>query len=434
MANKKKNNFNSKKKTTPKKSNTSTKKKTTKTTAKKTTSTAVKKKTSVKKVATTTKTTSSKKTSPKKKQSIKVITKEPIKIDKEDINVELPKLKIEGKEVSKNLNEPQRVMKTEEYTIIKKEAVEGRKRISKSNAKRVEKSKKNSFYKTINKLRRKIKMYGISSVFPIKYLILTLIIIGVLIVSPLILNMFNKTKSMDLSAIPEKIDYLKTVSFSIDNVSDIISSSEAYSQLKDYYEYDFKEVFDLNPNYVEEYSIKISKNKKQVFIAIKATEGHHDDVKNSIDNYLKNNEIKDYQYLEYQGYQIYIKSSNNEKVLSKIKQSQKRVFNILQDLKKDEINQLLKISDSDYDEALVKTAMLRTDTCGYIIIKPKNQSSKAKIKNLMDDYYKGLESKWQNNEGNKKLVQNRYFEEYKDYLIYIISHDNDLVSQMIKGK
>ena len=448
MANKKKNSFNSKKKTTAKKSNSAAKK----TSASRKTST-VKKSTTTKKTTTTKpatkkvtakKTTAKKTTKPKivKKQEVKLITEEPKEAEKE---VVLPKLKTEIKEVSKNKNKPERVIKTEEYTVIKKEPiryegkevkepVKGKKRIVKSNAKKIEKRKKNSLLKALDKARRKIKIHGINSVIPIKYILILLAVAAVAIITPMIVDLFTGKAKLDLTAIPEKIDQLTTVSFDIDDVPNIINSSESYSSLKDYYEYDFRDVIGLNPTYVTNYVIKVNKAKKQAFIAVKPVEKYYDEVKATLDKFLKENDIKNYEFLEYQGYQIYIKSANDAKVVSKIKQSQQRVFNIMKDLKKEDIEKELKISDADYDEALVKTPMvIKSDTCGYVIIKPKNQSSKEKIKNLMDDYYKGLEAKWQNNEENRKLVQNRYFEEYKGYLIYIVSHDNSLAIQLLKS-
>ena len=447
MANKRKNSNTSKKKTT-KKSNSTTKKVNS---SKKTTSTATKKVNTPKKTTTTKKRTTPKSSSTGvkntkskvvKKDEIKIISGDVEKVEKE---VKLPKLKTEQKEVSKNTNNPEIVMKTEEYTVLKKDPirykgkeksapVQGKKRIVKSNAKKVEKSKKSDFLKTINKLRRKIKIYGINSVIPIKYIVVGIIILALLIITPKIFSLFDKKSNLDLSSIPDRIDQLTTVSFDLDDVSGIISASDAYGSLKDYYEYDFKETIGLNPTYVNDYVIKINKSKKQAFIAIKPVDNYYDEVKNVIDAFLKDNEIKKYQYLEYQGYQIYIKSDNDAVVVSKIKQSQQRVFNIMKDLKKEDIEKELKVSDADYDEALVKTPMVvKSDTCGYVIFKPKNQSSKEKIKNLMEDYYKGLEAKWQNNEDNRTLVQNRYFEEYKGYLIYIVSHDNNLVLQLLKS-
>ena len=56
------------------------------------------------------------------------------------------------------------------------------------------------------------------------------------------------------------------------------------------------------------------------------------------------------------------------------------------------------------------------------------------IKNAMEDYYAGLELKWQGkDQNNYDLVINRHFEEYEGYLIYLVSNDNNLVMELIKG-
>ena len=281
-------------------------------------------------------------------------------------------------------------------------------------------------------------MYGITSVIPLKYLISAIATIVVIILAIILCStVFVKSNKLDIEKIPTEIDSLKTVSFNMDDIPEILSSSKAFDSIKDYYEYDFKEVFNLDSSNVEDYVIKYNKSKKQVFIVIKATEGNDEKVKTSIDKFLKDNKINDYIYLDYQGYQIYIKSKNEDGdkiVKSKIYQSQIRVFNPLRELKKDEIESTLKISDSYYSEALVKTAMvIKSDVCGYVIFKPVNPAAKEKIKNSMEDYYAGLEAKWVNNKENLELIKNRYFEEYQGYLIYIVSHNNDLLTSLIKN-
>ena len=62
----------------------------------------------VKKTPTTSKKTTKSKSV--KKEPVKLVVKEPIKVEKEK---DLPKLKTEIKEVSKNKNKPERVIKTE---------------------------------------------------------------------------------------------------------------------------------------------------------------------------------------------------------------------------------------------------------------------------------------------------------------------------------
>ena len=433
---------NAKKKTSTKKKSSTTKKKiTSKSTATKATINA----------KTTSKTTSPKKTTSSKistsaksakKPTIKVNIKEPIKVEEK---IKLPNLKTSAKEISKNKNIAKKVIKSENYKVIKNEdnkeeskKVVGRKSKKKSKAKFISTLKKSDFFKKLSRLQRKIKMYGITSVIPLKYLITAIIAFITLIVAIVVCsNLFINSTKIDLESIPTKIDSLKTVSFNIDDVGDIIKSSAAFDSLKDYYEYDFKEIFNLDANHVEDYIIKYNKSKKQLFIVIKPTEGNEENIKKSIDKFLKDNKINDCVTLDYQGYIIYIKSKSedsNKIVKSKIFQSQIRVFNPLRELKKDEINQILKISEGNYSENLVKTAMIiKSDVCGYVIFKPVNPSSKEKIKNAMEDYFAGLESKWNNNKENLELIKNRHFEEYQGYLIYIVSHNNDLVMDLIKN-
>lgn len=307
-----------------------------------------------------------------------------------------------------------------------------------SNAKKIAKIKKSSFQRTLKKNLRKIKMYGLTSVVPLKYMItagLTFIVVLIAIVS--IMSLLHKSFSINLNNVPNKIDQITTVSFNIDDSNDIVTSSKAYSGLKDYYEYDFQKVFELDKSYVKNYVIKYNKTNGQIFIVLKATDGNEEKLKEVFDNFLSKNKITDYLYKEYQGYQIYIKSSSKDNdaiVLSKIMQSNIRVFTILQELKADDIEKTFGIKSSYYEEALVKTSMLRSDTCQYLIIKPVNNNARIKIKNAMEDYYAGLELKWQGkDQNNYDLVINRHFEEYEGYLIYLVSNDNNLVMELIKG-
>lgn len=431
---------NTKKKSTKKKS-TMTKKKTTSakksTTAKKVNNN--KKNSTNKKITSNKKTSSTKKTTPKKvNTSVKIKTGEIKKIDKED----LPALKGSTKEVSKNNNEANRVIKSEDYVVINKNK---KRNVKKSNATKVKQNKTNPYIKKINKLRRKIRIYGLTSVIPKKYLIGTLFLLAFIIIIPISLLLFNtNTTTMDISSIPEKIDSLKTVSFNIEDVDDILISSKSYPlnkkgsvDLKDYYEYDFEKVFELDSSYVNDYVIKYNEAKKYFFIAIKATNSNHDNLKNVIDNFIKKIGVNNYEYFEYQDYLIYInsKSSEGNKIVkSKIMQSQTRVFDLLQDLKKDDIESTLGISSNLYSEAIVKTPMVvKSDVSSYAIFKPTNVYNKSKIISLMNKYYDSLLEKWNNDEENKTLLENRTYEEYKGYLIFLVSYDNKLVMDFIKS-
>ena len=73
-----------------------------------------------------------------------------------------------------------------------------------------------------------------------------------------------------------------------------------------------------------------------MFFVLKPTNDNNDNVTSAIEKFLKTNKINTTKE-EYDGYIFYINSNDDKKVVSKIKQSQIKVFDILQELNKDEI-------------------------------------------------------------------------------------------------
>ena len=390
---KKVNNTQTKKKTTTKKTNTAKKKSNTTKKKSNTTKSAPKKSNQTK--------TSNKVTDVKKVKTVKVAPKQ--KVEK----IELP--------------EPPKELKK----ITKKKETKPKKKTS-------------TFQKKLNKYIRKIKMYGLTSVIPLKYIITTIILIVFLIGVIIAINVNIKERALKLDVIPKAVDQLKTVAFDINNVNEVLEKSANYydtiKDLKDYYEYDFSSIFGLEKDMVDEFTLKYNSNNKQLFFALKATSGSYDQVHNAIENFMKNNNVSKYKYLEYSGYQIYINSSNNNLVESKIRQNEIKVFNILQQLNSDDISVEFDIDKKDYDEALVKVPMISRDyTEMYAIFKPKNDKAKDNIKKSMNEYIDYLKAKWENDRENYNLVSNYAFEEYEGYLIYVISNNNQLVVDLIKG-
>ena len=367
------------------------------------------------------------------------ISPKKVKTKVEDIQItnELPKLKAETIEISKNKNEANKVVQSEKFNGVKsaKKQIKGK---TKSKENFVSKIKTNSLLKSLYKLKRKIKIYGITSVIKKKYIVGICFLLLFMVILPTSIYFLQvPTSKIDIESVEDDIDTLKTLSLNLDSIDDIINSTNAFTSLKNYDRYDFDNVFKLNGDYVEEFALKYNESKKQLLFIIKPTNNNYDNVVNTINDFLKENKITNYTQFDYDGYIIYIKSKNEEsdiKVKSKIMQTTKNVFTLLLNLKKDDIESTLKIPSSLYSEAVVKVARLKSDTCGYAIIKPTNLHNKNKIMSLMDEYYKSLEDKWADNKENLNLVKNRYFEEYEGYLIYIISNNNKLVMELIKSK
>ena len=134
------------------------------------------------------------------------------KIDTVKDEVELPKKKAQTREISKNKNVANKVVKEEKFTGVKtaKKQIKG-KRKNKENL--ITLIKSHPFLQKLSKLKRKIKIYGITSVIPKKYLIVSSFLILFMIVIPIAVYFYQEPGvKIDLSSVQEDIDTLKTLS------------------------------------------------------------------------------------------------------------------------------------------------------------------------------------------------------------------------------
>ena len=426
-----------------------TKKTTTKTGAKKTTKKVTAKSPAKKTTKTSLKKTVEKKTAPKKRVKKAASTDKKTKKDLELVKnnkkalentIELPKTKEQvrieeetrqlnlKKELENKLALEENLEKTHELSLTKIIKLK-----KKSHAKNIARNKTNEYIKKIKKLQRKIKIYGIDSVIPRKYLTTGIIAVLIVLICIMSINLIKpEIQSINLENISKEIDQLKTLKFEISNTNKIIDESKAYrSTLKEYYEYDFSD-FGLQRSWLDEFKIYYHEKNKQLFMVFKPNLDKTSDVTNAIEKFLKDKKITATKE-EYDGYIFYISSNDDKKVISKIKQSQVKVFDILQELNKEEIKEKYGIDSNLYKEYKVKTAMIiKSDVTEYLLFYPKNQISAKEIEKAMDKYYQEKEEKWAGNEENLNLIKNRYTGNYNGYLVYIVSKDNDLVLQLLR--
>lgn len=426
-----------------------TKKTTTKTGAKKTTKKVTAKSPAKKTTKTSLKKTVEKKTAPKKRVKKAASTDKKTKKDLELVKnnkkalentIELPKTKEQvrieeetrqlnlKKELENKLALEENLEKTHELSLTKIIKLK-----KKSHAKNIARNKTNEYIKKIKKLQRKIKIYGIDSVIPRKYLTTGIIAVLIVLICIMSINLIKpEIQSINLENISKEIDQLKTLKFEISNTNKIIDESKAYrSTLKEYYEYDFSD-FGLQRSWLDEFKIYYHEKNKQLFMVFKPNLDKTSDVTNTIEKFLKDKKITATKE-EYDGYIFYISSNDDKKVISKIKQSQVKVFDILQELNKEEIKEKYGIDSNLYKEYKVKTAMIiKSDVTEYLLFYPKNQVSAKEIEKAMDKYYQEKEEKWAGNEENLNLIKNRYTGNYNGYLVYIVSKDNDLVLQLLR--
>lgn len=426
-----------------------TKKTTTKTGAKKTNKKVTAKSPAKKTTKTSLKKIVEKKTAPKKSVKKAASTDKKTKKDLELVKnnkkalentIELPKTKEQvrieeetrqlnlKKELENKLALEENLEKTHELSLTKIIKLK-----KKSHAKNIARNKTNEFIKKIKKLQRKIKIYGIDSVIPRKYLTTGIVAVLIVLICIMSINLIKpEIQSINLENISKEIDQLKTLKFEISNTNKIIDESKAYkSTLKEYYEYDFSD-FGLQRSWLDEFKIYYHEKNKQLFMVFKPNLDKASDVTNAIEKFLKDKKITATKE-EYDGYIFYISSNDDKKVISKIKQSQVKVFDILQELNKEEIKEKYGIDSNLYKEYKVKTAMIiKSDVTEYLLFYPKNQVSAKEIEKAMDKYYQEKEEKWAGNEENLNLIKNKYTGNYNGYLVYIVSKDNDLVLQLLR--
>ena len=209
------------------------------------------------------------------------------------------------------------------------------------------------------------------------------------------------------------------------------------------YEYDFKENFGLNSEDIEFYTIAMNEDNMDMFLFIQPLEDKKNDVKLALDNYFskleKNenqeiaNKAKNKSYTQIGSYLVYIMTDNSSDILNSIKDSKENIFGALMEVNDETLESQFNINKSDVKEYLIKVPMMITSSNSYIIIKPVD-GKKDEVKEKIDEYMTKLEKQWETYLPEQyELVKNRLEKEYGDYLIYIVSSNNDLVFETIKA-
>lgn len=265
-----------------------------------------------------------------------------------------------------------------------------------------------------------------------------------LIMAAIVLTACGKENvSLNLEDLSSKLDNLKGEEFDRFTAANIINEKiEGLKEIYDY-EYDFKENFGLNSEDIEFYTIAMNEDNMDMFLFIQPLEDKKNDVKLALDNYFskleKNenqeiaNKAKNKSYTQIGSYLVYIMTDNSSDILNSIKDSKENIFGALMEVNDETLESQFNINKSDVKEYLIKVPMMITSSNSYIIIKPVD-GKKDEVKEKIDEYMTKLEKQWETYLPEQyELVKNRLEKEYGDYLIYIISSDNDLVFETIKA-
>jgi len=245
----------------------------------------------------------------------------------------------------------------------------------------------------------------------------------------------NENVSLNLTNINKELEGLVGDEFYLQGVTTIVEceTCKIFKDMEDVYAYDFKKIFGLTDTNIEEYVVRYNKKTKDMYMVLKPAASKEDAIKKEMDAYFKKSKAANMKEVTYEGYLIYVISSDNEKVVEQIKTSRSPIFGAMMEVTKDQVKDTLGIEPSSLDEFLMKSPMMIVNSNTYIIAKPAKGHEKE-VEQALDTYMTKLEEQWKTYLPDQyELVRNRKVEKLGNYLIYIVSSDNDKVFQTMKN-
>lgn len=234
---------------------------------------------------------------------------------------------------------------------------------------------------------------------------------------------------LDLDRIKIELENLETDKFSSENIQD---SVEDKNHIYNEDIYDTEKEFKMNYDYFDTLLARKDTQTGNKYIVILPKKNKKEEIEKKMNEYLKKEKELKTAKEEYQGYLIYVIDSNPKDMMSRIKNAKGKVFSSLMEINKSDLESFMNIKETWVSESLVMTPMFITKSNLYIIIKP-NKDNYNDVKKAIDDYMIKIEDEWKTYLPDQyELVKSRKYEKYGDYLIYIVSNNNDLVMDKIK--
>lgn len=256
-------------------------------------------------------------------------------------------------------------------------------------------------------------------------------------------NSTENVAELDMEKIKENLDNLKGNGFDIFTAeTEVMSSGVAnFDMLETLYDFDFKE-FGINPDNISEYRFNMDRLNKDLWIVFLPVEGMKDTVKNETDAYIQTliseetdatikQKLENYSFEEIEGYLVWVVSEDNARILELTRNAKANILPMMMDITSDMLQDSIGLDPASVTEFAIKTPALITSSTTYMVVKPAD-GKKNEVKTALDNYMVALEEQWSTYLPEQyELVKNRMFKEYGDYLIYIVSENNDLIYDTI---
>jgi len=233
---------------------------------------------------------------------------------------------------------------------------------------------------------------------------------------------------LDLTKISSELDVLTTDEISIPSI--YVEELGVFGTLESIYDHDFEEKFGLNKDLISEYNVVYNEENKEILAVFRPAKGKKEEVKTQVNTFMTSINAK---LEEVNGVLIYVASSDNDKVINEVKNTKTQVFGMMMEVTKDQVKDVLNIEQTDVEEFLMKMPAMMVQSNTYIVVKPVKGKEET-VKNAIEDYMKKLEDQWSTYLPEQyELVKNRKVEKIGNYLVYIVSNNNDLVFNTINN-
>lgn len=255
----------------------------------------------------------------------------------------------------------------------------------------------------------------------------------------------SNVAELDMDKIKTNLENLKGDGFDIYTAEEEVRNSGIanFDMLETLYDFDFQE-FGINPENITEYRFNMDKLNKDLWIVFLPVEGKEDTVKTETEAYIQKlisdetdatikQKLENYSFEEIDGYLVWVVSEDNNRILELTKNARANILPMMMDITSEMLQDSIGLDPASVTEFAIKTPALITSSTTYMVVKPAD-GKKNEVKEALDNYMIALEEQWSTYLPEQyELVKNRLYKEYGDYLIYIVSSNNDLVYNTIIG-
>lgn len=266
------------------------------------------------------------------------------------------------------------------------------------------------------------------------------LIIGIVVVAIIVLlvsgylylnNSMLASKQLDLLKIQEEIPELKTNNVEFQMIYSSLSEEENLlpEDAQDIYLGTFEEKGIQEANFENAMGTINQEGKGYIsFDNVIDVSQLDKEVKTFFEKY----NVLDYKKVTVDKIVAYLNTNNNNVAEKKIKDSKAPVFSMLSSIDKNSFKEMYNINVEDLEEAVAANPVMMVNSNMYIVAKPV-KGKKAEVKKEIEKYMVEYEKRWSTYLPNQhELVKNRLVKEYGEYIIYVISDDNEKVFNAIK--